>query len=123
MLEVEPNARDKFAETCRFAAEHDLLAAWLKTLAYLDGYANGEGCTYDQKSGKNTRCTLSPDFAPLSFRVSMERKKGYREDFEPWIAGGLIYHGPVPETAEGAGRSNLTVDLSSDDAPHWGFHT
>lgn len=123
MLVVHDQAIDRFVEVCKFAATNDLLPQLLQKLHYLDTYANSLGGTYDQEQGKNTRCTLYADHAPLSFEFSMEYKPACCEDFKHWFNGGVIYHGPVPENVENADRPTFTVDVSSDPLPHWGVHT
>ena len=86
-------------------------------LAYLAGYANGDGQSCD-KSG--TRCELHKDFAPLSFEFAMYRGDGIG-GWDHWFNGGLIYHGPdVP--GDGSFPS-LSVDTSDSTAPRWSVHT
>lgn len=121
MLIVDESARERFLEVMKFAAENDLLSQLLQKLHYLDNYANGEGQTYDKSQAKNTRCTLSRDFAPLSFRFCMEKcdlwsdNDALREQrgkpWEHYFIGGLIYSGP-DQPMDGTAPA-LTVSIES----------
>lgn len=122
MLVIPVECRDKLNEAMAFASENGFLEAFLQQLLYLGTYANGDGCTFDKRRGKDTRCTLYADRSPFSFDFSMEKKESPQGDFERWFGGGLIYHGPVPAAADN-GVPALTVELAGGDAPHWGVHT
>jgi len=63
-----------------------------RRLAYLDSYANGEGCIYDKAEGKDTRCKLFRE-PPLSFYFVMECRESPTSAWERWFSGGLIHHG------------------------------
>lgn len=71
---------------------------------------------YAERAGRETRCTLYPDFVPYSFGFLLEEKKG-----EEWVRifnGGLIYHGPLED---GSKPETFSVQLSPTDG--WSVHT
>lgn len=117
MLVIDNTACARFREVWAFAKANGLRRQLLDTLRYLSTYANSPGCTYDRQLGKNTRCTLYPDFAPHSFTLVMDRFDG--EVWTRFFHGGLIYQGPnLP--ANGSFPS-LTVSL--DPGVGWFVHT
>lgn len=123
VIDQSEQAQARFNEIMQFAAKHDLLGQLIDTLHHLSNYANAEGCMYDKEKGKNTCCTLYPDWAPLSMRIRME----YTEDWDGtagiWkclYTGGLVYQGP-DQPADGSGPS-FTVSLNSEKVG-WYVHT
>jgi len=115
-----PECREHFRKVSSTANEMGLRKEWLDGLYYLHTYANREGCMCDKLGGRgNTRACLYPDFAPLSFAVSMQRQDS-DGNWKPWFGGGLIYQGPdVP--ANGSFPS-LTVSMDSTRVG-WFLHT
>lgn len=130
MLIVDESARERFLEVMKFAAENNLLTNLIGQLSYLNDYANREGCTYDKSRAKNTRCTLYNDFAPMSFRIEMEKCHKWSDNpelmaklggkWEHFFVGGLIYSGP-DQPLNGTAPA-LTVSLDPRKVG-WSIHT
>jgi len=118
MLIVHESCRERFLQVVKFAAENNLLDNLLDSLDYLRTYANREGCTYAKDEGKDTRCTLHNDFAPMSFLFSLDKFDG--EQWSGWFGGGLIYSGPN-QPLDGSGPA-FTVGIGMPKVG-WSVHT
>jgi hypothetical protein len=105
----------------KFADEVGLRQQLQQNLDFLAGYANGEGCNYDQAQGKNTRCLLYADWAPHSFQFTMEVCRGPDQPWERWFIGGLIFHGPHDNGGVGGGPPTFSCTLSPTHG--WQVHT
>lgn len=103
----------------RFARERGLLPKLVAQLRYLGEYANRPGCRYDRTTGANTRCVLSPDWAPQSFYFNMQKKEPGGE-FEPWSNGGLIFYDAGDS---GVGMPQLSVRVGDTSKSGWEVHT
>lgn len=90
MLETS-RVTERLQEARAYADQIGLRAQFEARLAYLDRYAEP----------KRTRCVLSPDPAPFSFRFVMERELD-DGSWMVWFEGGLIYHGPHDDRGSGA---------------------
>lgn len=119
MLDVNPQTIPRLLEAIKFATEHGLLEQLLDKLDYLRHYANGNGCAYDKARGRDTRCSLYEDFAPLSFAIHMEFRTAPAATWEHLFNGGLIYQGPG-QPADGS-MPSLTVSLT--EGIGWFIHT
>lgn len=117
MLDV--HCVDDLQQALKFAEQRNLLEQLLERLKYLDTYANRHGCSYDQTTGKNTRCRLYKDFAPYSFAFFMDRRESVDADWQTWFNGGLIYHG---QGDSGVGAPTLSVRIG-DSSEGWFVHT
>jgi hypothetical protein len=83
-----------------------------KELGYLGNYA--------QHDGRETRCLLYKDFAPLSFAFTMEVRSPENPEWARWFNGGLIFHGEVD--GYGSGKApTYSVTLNPTDG--WSVHT
>lgn len=85
-----------------------------KNLEYLGTYACNDG--------RQTRCRLFRDFAPMSFFFRMELKQEHEPDdaYRFWFVGGLIYHGPHDNGGDG-GAPTFSVSITPQDG--WSIHT
>lgn len=119
MLDVNPQAIPRLLEAVKFATEHGLLEQLLDQLDYLRHYANGDDCSYDKSLGKDTRCSLYEDFAPLSFTFNIEYRTAPDAPWKRMFNGGLIYQGPG-QPADGS-MPSLTVSLA--EGVGWFVHT
>ena len=89
-------------EVIRFAEKVGKLENLLENLERFEKFdANGYGVT------------LGPDFAPYSFTFSLMNGNGTL-----FMAGGLIYHGPL---LDGSRPETFSVQLVSTDG--WAMHT
>lgn len=112
--------RDDVGKACAAALQMGALPELASTLMYLHTYANhNDGPT--RHGIDKTRCTLHPDFAPLSFAFRMDRRNDQTGEYEYWFNGGLIYSGPDCP-ADGSFPS-LSVDVNPSDKPTWRVHT
>lgn len=119
MLVINADDAEYFGGVMTQAVKLGLINQFLKQLQWLSEYANRPGCMYDCEDGKNTRCKLFKDFAPLSFTFSIEKTTD-NVNWEHWFNGGLIYQGPSCP-ADGSFPS-LTVSLNSTKHG-WFAHT
>lgn len=98
---------EHFTQVVEFAINAGCAAKLFDRLAYLANYGGNP---------EYTVCTLGYDFAPHSFRFTIERN-GNR-----WFNGGLIYSGPT-QALDGSFPA-LTVSLEPGDGSHqWSVHT
>jgi len=117
-----------YLETVRkFAEETNQLKGLQERLDYLGNY----GCN----SGRQTRCRLYKDFAPMSFYFVMEVKKeddpdnrsrnyGWSKDdpdseYRRWFNGGLIYF-DAGDTGVSGPQYSVRIDSSKSG---WSVHT
>lgn len=117
MLVIEDEkVRDDVGKACAAALRMGALPELAKALVHLDTYPN-----HTPAGSHKTRCTLHPDFAPLSFTFRMDRQNHKTGEYEYWFNGGLIYSGPDCP-ADGSFPS-LSVDVNPSDKPTWRVHT
>lgn len=115
MLIIEQeNVVEQLQDAVAFAAKVGALDELVSQLHYLSNYGGGEG---------GIRCVLFPDFAPMSFRFSMEKMAA--EVWEPWFHGGLLYSGPgVNSDGNFPSLSvSLDPDCASGQVHKWSVHT
>jgi hypothetical protein len=86
-------------------------------LDWLDGYAEGDGV---ERIRGRTRCTLYYDSAPGSFGFTIAKRNAGGE-YERWMNGGLLYHGPTTGWGEGADRPVFAVTM--EQVHGWQIHT
>jgi hypothetical protein len=99
--------------------ERNLMEKLQEKLDYLASYANGPGCLYDKLEGKDTKCVLCPDFAPMSFSFVMYFKLPMG-DWEPWFQGGLIFH---EKGSLGVHAPTFATRVGDTDKSEWLVHT
>lgn len=105
------NCQEYFDEIVRTAKAAGLQDKLQETLDYLDNYGGKD----------KTKCLLYKDWAPLSFRFTMQ-KKNESGAFEHWFIGGVIFHGPHDGYGDG-GMPTLSVSLNNSQESRWEVHT
>lgn len=115
----------RLVEAYAFADAHGIASQLEEKLAYLGNYAHDLE-DLDPTHRLPVRCVLDTDFAPLSFRFTVERYTegtpgidGTPSWWKPVLSGGLIYQGP-DQPADG-GAPSFTVSLA--EGTGWFVHT
>lgn len=125
MLEISESAKDRLEETVTYSHMIGRYEQFEKMLLYLHLY----GCTWMNPFLVKT--LLYRDFSQYSFTFAMFRllktedgdphkifdgKHTYEE--RPFMNGGLIFH-----DGRGINDGSLSVEIASEEGPHWSVHT
>lgn len=105
------NCQEYYEEILKTAQAAGLSNKLKEQLDYLDNYGGRD----------KTKCLLYKDWAPLSFRFTMQ-KKNESGALEHWFIGGLIFHSPHDNFGDG-GMPSLSVSLDDSGETRWEIHT
>lgn len=129
MLIPYNDARVRLREAVKYAhqinKEHNLLQCL---------YRLGHGSWIDDNKGGEQAyiCVLYNDFSQLSFLFSYYDLKDFdyfdldgemvlKRNAIPWLNGGLIYSGPLPDGKQNTDESTFTINITKHDG--WSIHT
>ena len=108
---IEVTDKEHFSKVIGFAIDTGRFSTLLKSLVYLD--------TYAEENPGDTICVLGKDFAPASFSFLM-KKRNEDGSYRDWFRGGLVFHGNHDGFGSGAAPT-LAVTLNPSDG--WSVHT